>query len=377
VDNKFLDGKRSVLSWFFKYVAWSSLRHLVQDLFEPTELRNVKENLERLFFSAVETSMQERDNVEALMKTQIDGLAIFKHLQAWMVNMLGTVINEYAATIIHYFNDAVAGDDDLVEYVENAMVLHAFDLIFWKFIHDMVLMNSHMPLGSIAEIKEKLMDQLRHFLDGDITLKEVKRAAGDLFTESDLDSDIACEIISAYASSFYETISNIDATRLHEFIEGFSMNHGTYLDHASQSDTNDSDSKTAVLSWFQEDVVSASIKSIAELFPELTAGDIQEWKGTIVRDLDLSLQSLLSFDDFEKRLLARLKIPKLEFDIEKPIDEKDVEDHFFHIDDRSGSIETILASAEMIYQESRKDAMLKDLAARIMNRKKALDKMYM
>jgi hypothetical protein len=228
----------------------------------------------------------------------------------------------------------------------------------------------------LAEIKEKLLEQLRRYLDGDITLKEAKRAAASFLDSGDLDNDLAHEIIASYIANFYEIINGLDPKRLHEFLEAFSRTRSAFLESNRIPDADES-SKKAVLRWFEQDVVSLSMKSIAELYPELTADEIVDWKGAITRDLELVLQNLLSFDDFEKRLLARLKLPKLEFDIEKPADESEVEDHFIHIEDRGGALETIISSAELIHQEALKDSSLKDLATRIESRKSSLDNLYM
>ncbi|MEX2683396.1 MAG: hypothetical protein Q6373_017605, partial [Candidatus Sigynarchaeota archaeon] len=174
----------------------------------------------------------------------------------------------------------------------------------------------------------------------------------------------------------YEIINGLDMSRLHAFIEDFTRSRGEFLEMTHEH-VADETSKEIVLRWFEQDVVSLSMKSIAELYPELTKEAIDDWKTAITRDLELVLQNLLSFDDFEKRLIVRLRLPKLEFDIEKPVDENNFEDHYMHIEDRGGALETIMASAELIYKEALKDATLKDLATRIASRKESLDNLYM
>jgi hypothetical protein len=375
--NAFPEGKqRTVVSWFFKYVAWPSLRHLLNDLFPPGDMAGIREVLEAAFIETTNHTMNDPDIATSHLLESINGDARMSPAPEWIKKMLVSVLDEFTKTLARYFKSTTPENEDLIEYVENAMVLYLFDAIFWKFPHDMLIMHSKLPVSSLAEIKEKLLDQLRRYLDGDITLKEAKRAAANFLETSGLDNDLAHEIISSYIANFYEIINGLDAQRLHEFIEDFSRTRGAFLESGTTPETDESGKKT-VLRWFEQDIVNVSIKSIAELYPELTSEEINDWKGAITRDLELVLQNLLSFDDFEKRLLVRLKLPKLEFDIEKPGDESEAEDHFIHIEDRGGALETIIASAELIHQEALKDATLKDLATRIESRKSSLDTLYM
>ncbi len=373
----FPEGKqRTVVPWFFKYVAWPALRHLLSDLFPPGDMAGIRETLEAAFTETVQRAMNDPDSATGHLLESINGDARMNPAPEWIKKMLVSVLDEFTKTITRYFKSTTPENEDLIEYVENAMILYLFDVIFWKFPHDMLIMHSRLPVSSLAEIKEKLLEQLRRYLDGDITLKEAKRAAASFLETSELDNDLAHEIIVSYIANFYEIINALDPQRLHEFIEDFSRTRGAFLE-SSHTPEADEPSKKGVLRWFEQDVVNVSIKSIAELYPELTPESIADWKVAITRDLELVLQNLLSLDDFEKRLLVRLKLPKLEFDIEKPGDETEPEEHFMHIEDRGGALETIIASAELIYQEAQKDATLKDLATRIESKKKSLDNLYM
>ncbi len=370
------DKQRTVVSWFFKYVAWPSLRHLLADLFPPGDMMGIREVLETAFVEATRNAINDPDIAKNRLIESIDGNTRTGTAPDWIKKMLVGVLDEFTKMIARYFKNATPENEDLIEYVENAMIVYLFDVIFWKFPHDTLIMHSRLPVGTLAEIKEKLLDQLRRYLDGDITLNEAKRAAANFLESVELDNDLAHEVISSYIANFYEIINGLDPTRLNEFIESFSRTRGAFLETAHDA-VADEPSKAVVLRWFEQDIVSLSMKSIAELYPELTPEEIADWKEAITRDLELVLQNLLSFDDFEKRLLVRLRLPKLEFDIDKPTSEADVEDHFMHIEDRGGALETIIASAEMIYKEALKDATFKDLATRIASRKSSLDNLYM
>ncbi len=375
--NAFPEGKqRTVVSWFFKYVAWPALRHLLNDLFPPGDMAGIREMLEAAFMETTHQAIVDPENTTNHLLESINGDVRMNPAPEWIKKILVSVLDEFTKTIARYYKSTTPENEDLIEYVENAMILYLFDVIFWKFPHDMLIMHSRLPVCSLAEIKEKLLEQLRRYLDGDITLKEAKRAAANFLETSAFDNDLAHEIIASFIANFYEIINGLDPQRLHEFIEDFTSTRGEFLESRHTPEA-DEPSKKKVLRWFEQEIVAVSMKSIAELYPELTPEEITDWKGAITRDLDSVLQNLLTFDDFEKRLLVRLKLPKLEFDIEKPADETDVEDHFIHIEDRGGALETIIASAELIHQEAQKDATLKDLATRIESKKKSLDNLYM
>lgn len=368
--------QRRIVSWFFKYVTWPALQHLLYDLFPPGVLIDIQQVLETTFLRSAHVAMTRPDETESTLQEVIERDERLSDAPEWIKKMLVNVINEFTLTIARYYKSTTPDNDDLIEYVENAMILHLFDAIFWKFPHDMLIMHSRLPVNSIAEIKEKLLEQLRHYLDGDISLKEAKRAAAQSLERFDLDSDLVHEIIASYIANFYEIIKNLDPKRLHDFIETFHETRGGFLESTASPDDH-APCKIAVLRWFEQDIVNVSMKSVAELYPELSTEEISEWKVAITMDLDHVLQNLLSFDDFEKRLLSRLKLPRLEFDIEKGASQSEPEDHFMHIEDRGGALETIIASAELIYQESLKDPTLKDLATRIESRKQSLDNLYM
>lgn len=375
--NASMEGEqRRIVSWFFKYVTWPALQHLLYDLFPPGVLIDIQQVLETTFLRSAHVAMTRPDETESTLQEVIERDERLSDAPEWIKKMLVNVINEFTLTIARYYKSTTPDNDDLIEYVENAMILHLFDAIFWKFPHDMLIMHSRLPVNSIAEIKEKLLEQLRHYLDGDISLKEAKRAAAQSLERFDLDSDLVHEIIASYIANFYEIIKNLDPKRLHDFIETFHETRGGFLESTASPDDH-APCKIAVLRWFEQDIVNVSMKSVAELYPELSTEEISEWKVAITMDLDHVLQNLLSFDDFEKRLLSRLKLPRLEFDIEKGASQSEPEDHFMHIEDRGGALETIIASAELIYQESLKDPTLKDLATRIESRKQSLDNLYM
>jgi len=370
------DKQRTVVTWFFKYVAWPSLRHLIADLFPPGDIAGIREMLGNVFVNATHQAITAPEGARNSLSGSINGNARISTAPEWIKKMLVGVLDEFAKTLARYFTSTTPENEDLIEYVENAMILYLFDAIFWKFPRDQLIMYSRLSVNSLAEIKEKLLDQLRRYLDGDLTFKEAKRAAASFLESIELDNDLAHEIISSYIANFYEIINGLDMPRLHAFIEAFSQSRGEFLEMTHEA-VADEASKAIVFRWFEQDIVSLSMKSIAELYPELTKDEIADWKGAITRDLELVLQNLLSFDDFEKRLIVRLRLPKLEFDIDKPVDENDVEDHYMHIEDRGGALETILASAELIYKEALKDASLKDFSTRIASRKKSLENLYM
>ncbi|MEX2757252.1 MAG: hypothetical protein Q6365_017885 [Candidatus Sigynarchaeota archaeon] len=370
------DKQRTVVTWFFKYVAWPSLRHLIADLFPPGEIAGIRESLEKVFVDSTRQEINEPDGRRNRFIESINGNTRISTAPEWIKKLLIGILDEFTNIVAHYFQSATPENEDLIEYVENAMILYLFDAIFWKFPRDQLIMHGNLSVNSLAEVKEKLLEQLRRYLDGDITLKEAKRAAASFLESIELDNDLSHEIISSYIANFYEIINGLDMSRLHAFIEDFTRSRGEFLEMTHEH-VADETSKEIVLRWFEQDVVSLSMKSIAELYPELTKEAIDDWKTAITRDLELVLQNLLSFDDFEKRLIVRLRLPKLEFDIEKPVDENNFEDHYMHIEDRGGALETIMASAELIYKEALKDATLKDLATRIASRKESLDNLYM
>lgn len=378
IDSPQESPRKTTISRFYKYVVWPALRNLIQDLVTAGEISGIKAKMESSFISVVNQAIEHKGegNLDPGSLLQIN--PTFGAVPDWIKAMVLHVLADFSATLVRYFkNTDDEHHDDLEDYIENAMVVYLFDIIIWKFVHDQLIIHAKIPVNGMAEIKEKVVELLKQFLDDAITLKEAKHAVSAFLSGFEMDSDLGYEIVTSYLCGFFEIIEKIDPANLHDFIESFSGIHGAFLDYDKAVDEAERDSRNTVMRWFEDDVININMKTLATLFPELTRDEIEGWKVAILANLKMLLDNLLAFEDFEKRVLAVLKSPKLQFDIEKPESEKDLPDKFLDLDDRSSSLESIVASAELIFQEAQKDPTLKDFAARIIARRKSLEKMYM
>lgn len=371
------EKQKLAIEQFYNYVIWPALRNLIQDLVTASEISRIKDALSNEFTSKIENAVKnddENDSIPAAAMSEDDAFCI---VPDWVKTMLNRLLDDFSRTIVRYFkNTDDESLDDLIDYVDHATIVYFFELIIWKFVHDILMMHSRIPVNGIGEIKEKILDQLRRYLDGDLSLKEIKHATASFLQNFDMESDLTYEIVTSYLCGFFETIEKVDMAILREIIDEFSKNHGFFLDNAKIAEPSDLDNRAIVLKWFEDDVIGINIMAIGELFPELTKEEIQGWQTVILQNLNLLIDNLLSVEDFEKRALAALKTPQLQFDIEKPMNDNDLTDRFLSVEERSGILESILANAEMIYQASQKDASLKEFAERIITRKKSLENMY-
>jgi len=371
------EEQKSAIDRFFNYVVWPALRNLVQDLVQASEIPELKDTLGIEFASCIENAVKSDDEYDSNPTRPEVEDGTLSVVPDWVKSMLENLLDDFSRTLARYFRNAEDGNlQDLIDYVDHATIVYFFEMIVWKFVHDTLMIQSRIPVNGVGEIKEKMLDLLRRYLDGDLSLKEAKHSTASFLQNFDMDNDLVYEIVTSYLCGFFETIEKVDVSILRDIIDVFSKNHGSFLDNAKAADPLDQDNRAIAMKWFEKDVIGINIKAIGELFPELTKEEIQGWQAVIAQNLDMLIDNLLSVEDFEKRALAALKTPQLQFDIEKPVDDNDLVDRFLSVEDRSGILESILANAELIYQAAQKDSTLKDFAERIIAKKKSLDHMY-
>jgi len=371
------EEQKSAIDRFYNYVVWPALRNLVQDLITANDIQGLKDALETKFASYIEIAVKSEEDNASTTSSPIAESDAFSAIPDWVKTMLERILDDFSKTLARYFKNTDDGYlQDLVDYIDHATIVYYFELIVWKFVHDTLMIQTRIPINGVGEIKEKIVDLLRRYLDDELSLKEIKHSTASFLQNFELENDLIYEITTSYLCGFFETVDKVDVSILREIIAEFTKNHGAFLDNAKMIEPDDQDYKALVLKWFEEEVIGINIKAIGELFPELTKEEIQGWQVVILENLNLLIDNVLSVEDFEKRALAALKTPQLQFDIEKPVDDKDVVDRFQSVEDRSGILESILANAEMIYQASQKDATLKEFAERIVAKKKSLENMY-
>lgn len=372
--NETRESLESLLGSFFLNISWPAIRNLIQELVTPEKIKDWKDNLKRMFISLTTLKMSNAGKVPDIESTLNDELYEPGAMPAWITSYTGNILNEFSTDVARALNEGEYRQVKVI--VGTASVVNLFEIVFWKFIHQILLFNTDLTTNTVNFIKDKLKEQLKLYLEGEISLLEAKNAVLSFMIDFNLENEFILGIVVSYMRAFYELIDTIDIEDINNIISNHVKNMGEHEIHENILADDEQASIDAVIGWFMDDFLTLCIKSIKVLYPELTNEKIEEWMEHVEESMELLLAGALSLDDFNKRILSLIKSPKLEFDIEKGVNEEESAVEMTNITNRGSIIQAILSCAGMIHEEHRKDPLMRDLLVYLQKRKIASDMLY-
>ncbi|MHA1791700.1 MAG: hypothetical protein ACTSVI_03585 [Promethearchaeota archaeon] len=376
IDGRFLE---KILNQFYRHVVWPIIKNLIQEWETPAAIFKIKDELGAFFLRKVleklDKSKSGQESKEIRESNEEEILDIFP---SWIQRFIIEVFTNFSENIVSALSHGTDGLNEIKNLLKVAIIVNLFNTAFWGFVYSMFKFNTHLSISVIAEIRDKIIEFIKSYATGEISLSEVKNTIQACCEEYNIEGELTREIITSFIKSYFEIINNLKIDEIDEFLATYIANKVTWMNDNSLFIDEKESNEEVVKKWFFTDIFPILINNMKHLFPEFDDDIIKTWREEIERNLDLLINNMLTYEDFEKRAINIFKSPRLTFDIEKvDNEEEDLVGEFINIEERGSILQSLLACIEMIYVEVKEDPLLENLAKKIKQMNAGRERLYL
>ncbi|GEM_PF-6744025 len=332
-----------ILREFFEYVVFGVLDSIVANFIEKSQM--VREKVFPYFKKRVEGKISEpafKKRVEKIL----EGLKLDEVLQ----NYVSSVFETFASQLCNELEEAdpKLTLKDLERITDEYIVVRWFD----KQVLDpgyRILTLDSVGYSEALETRAKILELFKSFISKEVSFEEARHAL-----EKMLEGFSRGEVVLGVKSLVLAAMETIKSSNIHKMAENLKKEPKNISAPAS-SFLPPSDKKSKLFNWFREDIVKPALKNLAA---NLILDEKQDLERGITESFILLVDRILTFNDFEKRIVALIK-PEIK---SEPA--------------RTHVAASLLSIAELVHEEAEEDPSLENFIDFIETRQKEINRIY-
>lgn len=333
---------------------------VLKDFFEYVVL-GVLDNIMINF--TIEKSQTLREKVFPQFRRYVEGRISKARFQREVMRVLTGIkleetLREYIFSVLEMFASQLSGEieesgaktvlRDLRRITDEYIVLRWFDKQVLDPAYRILVLDS-VSYSEALETRGKILELFKSYISESVTFEEASQALGKML-EYHSRREVVLGVVSLVLGAM-ETIRTLNVSKLAEYAKkewkSVTPSVSSFLPPSSR--------KSVLFNWFREDIVNPALKSLAA---NGILDENQELERRITESFILLVDGVLTFKDFEKRILALIK-PEIK---SEPA--------------RTHVAASLISMAELVHEEAEEDPSLEEFIEFIETRQREINRIY-
>nr|MDO8081549.1 hypothetical protein [Candidatus Freyarchaeota archaeon] len=333
-----------ILREFFDYVVFGVLDNITINLtLEESQLMNDK--IFPHFKGYVERKISKSQFQSKVGKI----LSRFK-LDETLRYYISSVFETFASQLCSELEEAESklAPEDLKRLTEEYVVTRWFDKQVLESAYRILTLDS-VSYSEALETRGKILELFKSFISGDLSFEEASQALGKMlehYSRREVVLGVSSLVLAAMA-----TIKTLNTNKVAEYVKKepktISPPVSSFLPPSSR--------KSILFNWFRKDIVNPALKNLAA---NGILDEKQELEKGITESFMLLVDKVLTFNDFEKRIVSLIK-PEIKSEPAR-----------MHV------AASLISMAELVYEEAEEDPSLEDFIEFIETRQREISRIY-
>ncbi len=338
------EKNQKILREFFEYVVFGVLDNILVN-FSPEETQLMKEKMFPHFMNHLE-----RKTSKSQFQKKVEMILLNLKLEETLRVYIFSVFEMFASQLRSELeeNEAKLAPEDLKKLTEEYIVIRWFDKQVLEHSYRILTLDS-VSYSEALETRGQILELFKAYTSGNISFEEASQALGKML-EYYSRKEVVLGVISLTLGAM-ETVKTLGVHKVAEHAKkepkAISIPVSSFLPPSTK--------KSVLFDWFRKDIVKPALKNLAAngIFDEK-----QEIEKGITESFSLLVDRVLTFNDFEKRIVSLIK-PEIK---SEPA--------------RKHVAASLISMAELVHEEAEEDPSLEEFIEFIETRQREINRIY-
>ncbi|MFB0561637.1 MAG: hypothetical protein ACETWM_10560 [Candidatus Lokiarchaeia archaeon] len=333
-----------ILREFFEYVVFGVLDSiLINFTLEKSKL--MKEKVFPHFINYVERKIP-KSKFHKKVEKILSSLKLEETLRVYILSVFEMLASQLYSELEDTEEKLVP--EDLKKITEEYIVIRWFDKQVLEPAYRILTLDS-VSYSEALETRGKILELFKAYTSGNVSFEEASQALGKIL-EYYSRKEVVLGVVSLILGAM-ETVENLDIHKIAEYAK----REPKTISPPVSSFLPPSNKKSILFDWFRKDIVNPALKNLAA---NGILDEKHEIEKGITESFSLLIDRVLTFKDFEKRIVSLIK-PEIK---SEPA--------------RKHVAASLISMAELVHEEAEEDASLEEFIEFIETRQREINRIY-
>lgn len=338
------EKNQKILKEFFDYVVFGVLDNiLINFTLEKSEI--MKEKIFPHFIKYVERKIS-KSNFQKKVEKTLSSLKLEESLRVYMFSVFEMFASQLYSELEE--NEEKLVPKDLKKITEEYIVIRWFDKQVLEPAYRILTLDS-VSYSEALETRGRILELFKAYTSGNVSFEEASQALGKI-----LEYYRRKEVVLGVVSLILGAMETVETLNVHKIAEHAKKEPKTISPPIS-SFLPPSNKKSILFNWFRKDIVNPALKNLAA---SGILDEKQELEKGIAESFTLLIDRVLTFKDFEKRIVSLIK-PEIKTEPARK-----------HV------AASLISMAELVHEEAEEDPSLEEFIEFIETRQREINRIY-